>query len=152
VVGRDVYIGGTLTRGATTAVYWKNGTLIPLPSDSSNPGAGAIAVNGNDVYVAGGVYNPTRTINAVYWKNGRQYFLTDPSVQSTATCITTNGSDVYIGGMQATPIGNGPHYNEFEATYWKNGVPTTLSWPAALPAIAMSLEFLLQASPFRARK
>ena len=134
VDGSDVYIGGTLTRGATTAVYWKNGTLIPLPSDSSNPGAGAIAVIGNDVYVAGGVYNPTRTIfNAVYWKNGQQYFLADPSVQSTATCIATNGSDVYIGGMQATPIGNGPHYNEFEATYWKNGVPTTLPWPGGAP-------------------
>lgn len=130
----DVYIAGTIQNFISGAGYWKNGMFINLPSDSTSPGASAISFAGNDLYIAGGVYNRTLEIfNAVYWRNGVQSFLTDPSVQSAATCMTTNGSDVYIGGMQATPIGNGPTYNEFEATYWKNGVATTLSWPGGGP-------------------
>jgi hypothetical protein len=67
--GSDLYAagaGGPLGQGS----YWVNNTLIPLPNNTYQPGADGIAVQGNDVYVAGwGVFNGT-TVKPAYFKNG----------------------------------------------------------------------------------
>ena len=71
VSGTDVYVAGfyTNTSGKQAAVYWKNGTLVPLHDTATgNAQAKAIAVSGTNVYVAGWVDEGTKS--AVVWKNG----------------------------------------------------------------------------------
>jgi uncharacterized membrane protein len=86
VVGNDVYVAGFTSNGqgdygisggnsnVISAIgYWKNGVFTTLPTTGGSS-TNAIAVSGNDVYVAG--YNAasnsgyTTYTQAVYWKNG----------------------------------------------------------------------------------
>jgi hypothetical protein len=127
----NIYIaGGVASNGA---VYWKNDSIVYLPADGNhNVSGGFIAIAGGDVYVAGAVNNPGGPgYRAVYWKNNQLNYLTGAATASETTCITTHGTDVYIGGMAADPTAAVPQYNPFVATYWKNGVPTTLPYPSA---------------------
>lgn len=70
-MGSDAYVVGTITdgRGNPNAVYWKNGTVIPLASKYPISAANGIAVAGNDVYIVGTVFEDSK-YKAVYWKNG----------------------------------------------------------------------------------
>ena len=71
VVGNDVYVTGStgdFNNSVYSARYWKNGQEFSLPNGKF---ATAIAVFGNDVYIAG----ISQADKAVYWKNGQQVLL-----------------------------------------------------------------------------
>ena len=88
--------------------------------------AGEIAFVGNDVYVAGAVYNQSISdFNAVYWKNGQLIYLADPSVPSEANGIAVLGNDVYIGGGAQETDSHG--HTHFGPVYWKNGKMVSLN-------------------------
>jgi hypothetical protein len=118
VVKGSVYIAGSPDGNSA---YWKNGKLNALPDGKY---ATAIAVDGNDVYVAGGYYegtSPHGVLYPVYWKNGTRFVL--PTVYAgnerpesgvkeggNAEAIAIAGKDVYIAG-----------WDGHRAVYWKNG-------------------------------
>ncbi len=108
-----VYTAGTLGSGNnTTAVYWRNDTMITLPGVGAS--VQAITVSGNDVYTAGNVED---TIG--YWKN----LIFVPLFKVTAgyaTSIAVSGSDVYVSG---NTISNGHSVAE----YWKNSTEIKLT-------------------------
>ena len=102
-------------------MYWKNNVLVKLTNGLTHVSAYAIAINGNDIYVAGSVNG-----NAAYWKNGNLINLINSSYPSNygvaaANSIVINGNDVYFGGTTIAPNGN------TVATYWKNGVAVDLT-------------------------
>jgi hypothetical protein len=124
--GSDVYIAGTTSIDASgdgeLATFWKNGALSILDNISYS-NAYAIAFNGADVYIAG-VLGAGLNTTLVYWKNG----ILNNVVQTgelTVSSIIVHKNDIYIGGSTynggsdttATPV----------ATYWKNGVATSLA-------------------------
>jgi hypothetical protein len=121
VSGSNVYAAGWQFGPGSLyfqAVYWKNGTAIPLTAGTtSNAKATAIYVSGADLYVAGfeeeksggGIVNAAPRL----WKNGVSIPLTTPanSLFNSVTSLLVAGSDVYVGGQ----------YNGAGAV-WKNGV------------------------------
>jgi len=150
VSGTDVYTSGSFgQRGGTDfgaeydlpqACYWKNGNLVQLPftsymnnialttTDVINSTANAIAVSGNNVYVAGGVGASYPNDNEgnfanypAYWVNGTPHMPGEQTVGNniqtyplgTGTSICLSGSDVYMGGRAY----QGTNYS---ACYWKN--------------------------------
>lgn len=102
------------------AICWKNGVAIPLTTTGYSF-ATSITVNGNDVYITGGMTKGNSEDIATYWKNGNAITLTDGSTNARITAIAFDGADVYVAGWvtgaSGLPI----------ATYWKNGVPTALA-------------------------
>src|SRR5476651_771030 len=68
----DIYNAGYIraANGHAVAAYWKNGTLVRLGDSTINTMANAIAVDGNDIYVAGNMTNSEQITTAVIWKNG----------------------------------------------------------------------------------
>jgi hypothetical protein len=122
VSGTDVYLCGYMFTGyndTNDAVYWKNGAMTYLAGGFT---AKAMAVSGNDVYIAGtSIYN-----GDAYWKNGVLQLLgPDPAIVS---CILVSGSDVYVGGTT---------YGLNKAVYWKNGVEVELSGGYCVNAMAV---------------
>lgn len=113
----DIYVTGD---DNGMAAYWKNGQLIHL-SALSNSIAHAVAVVGNDVYVAGeeGDMFMYGNNKAKYWKNGEEVFLTGP-IGAAGTSIAVDGSDVYVAGWQIKG-------SKTVAVYWKNSQPVILS-------------------------
>jgi hypothetical protein len=100
-----VYTSGT---SGANASYWINETRYDLPGNGGE--AEAIAVDGDDVYVAGWYNN-----GSCYWKNGEQINLTtNAESQAFAIGIRDNG-DVYVGGYYM----NNHHY--YIPCFWKNG-------------------------------
>jgi len=115
--GPALYVTGSIDNVAT---YWRNGVAVDLVGSSSSRGAAnAVAVAGNDVYVAGWVYNGTHKV-AAYWKNGKEVNLSDGSSDAQATAIAVAGNDVHTAGW----VYNGTHD---VAAYWKNGTQVNLS-------------------------
>jgi hypothetical protein len=127
----NIYIAGGIASNG--AVYWKNDSIVYLPDDGNqNVSGGFIAIAGGDVYVAGAVNDPGGPgYRAVFWKNNQLNYLTPAGTASQITCLATNGSDVYIGGMVSDLTAVNPQVYPGVATYWKNGVPTTLPYPSA---------------------
>lgn len=130
----NVYVAGFESGNVVTARCWKNGLPLPLSSKGTQ---GTIAVSlfvsGNDVYVAGWVFNEKGQTVAAYWKNGDLVLLTDGASPSIAESVFVSGGDVYVAGTTNFDAGqilpteifsSGP---EGTATYWKNGAPVTLS-------------------------
>lgn len=115
----DVYIAGTVTaaNGKYVAVYWKNGLITRLTDSTSNASALGVAINGNDVYVAGNIAVGHAT-EAVYWKNGVATIL---GVNTVAKALAISGNDVYVAGI-----------NTVGAAYWKNGTLTQLPGKGSL--------------------
>jgi hypothetical protein len=130
VSGNDVYVAGGSHYWGNNAGYWKNGVLTDLSQkltyQAANgtlcyPTTTAIAVSGNDVYLAGNQLTSTSTPVAIYWKNGAPVYLSTDSISgSSANSIFVSGNDVYIAGYQ-----NINNYSR--AICWKNGIPTTLT-------------------------
>ena len=105
VSGSDIYIAGFYAKTPwRTACYWKNGGRVDLPGGAE---AKSIYVAGSDVFVAGG---------GSYWKNGAIYNLGEGFAYS----IMIAGIDVYVGGFTSNS----------RASYWKNGILTTLPLPS----------------------
>ncbi|RYY58794.1 MAG: TonB-dependent receptor [Chitinophagaceae bacterium] len=118
----DVYMAGYATvAGKTVASYWKNGAEVRLSDGTGNEQAVAIAVAGDDVYVAGIEIAVTGLNKAKYWKNGQPVYLTDGTRYASVSSIATSGNDVYISGFEANAS------DRFIAKYWKNGVAVNLS-------------------------
>lgn len=117
----DDYSG---TRGLT---YWKNGEMIPLTDGKKHAGASAIAISGNDEYVAGYQDNDAGEPVATYWKNKKAIALTDGKTYAKAAGISVSEADVHV-------IGN----NGKLAMYWKNGLGTSLGEDTKLQAISVS--------------
>jgi hypothetical protein len=87
--GNDVYIAGmveTTNQMINHAVYWKNGVETVLTCSEANSLANCISISGNDVYVAGHVYD-NGPKSAAYWKNGVEVKLTDGTTETVATSI-----------------------------------------------------------------
>jgi hypothetical protein len=76
----------------------------------------AIALSGNDVYIAGTTFghNNINGSNAVFWKNGVQVSLTPDSIGSTGASIAVYGNNIYVAGTKF-------YKHEDVATYWRNG-------------------------------
>jgi hypothetical protein len=109
----NVYTSGS----ADDACYWINQTRYDLPGDGGE--GEAIAVDGNDVYVAGWFDN-----GSCYWKNGQRINLTtNAESQAFSVGIRSNG-DVYVGGYYM----NNHHY--YIPCFWKNGNRTNLPIPS----------------------
>jgi hypothetical protein len=113
----DVYVAGNGSvqyagsqTWTTIAKYWKNGEEFIIGEAGSY--ARAIAVSGNDVYVAGHEGG-----TAVYWKNGVKVNLTDGKDQADAYSISVVGNDVYVCGVDSRVV-----------TYWVNGVARKFSY------------------------
>jgi hypothetical protein len=124
----DVYLAGSEDKAAGNSVawYWKNGVKTALSDGSTRASAYAIAVLGNDVYVAGMEYNVGKEPNlkhlACYWKNGVRTVLFDGNPFGVVSDLIVSGNDVYIAGKSES---------EEVFYYWKNGVKTALSGGSA---------------------
>ena len=121
-LGKDVYISGVMRNTVTgqgTAIYLKNEIPVRLTDGSSDARANAILIEGSDIYVAG--YDGNR---AVYWKNQVPVYLTDGSTPVALLSIAVEGSDVLVAGNNGT--------------YWKNGIPVSLSETPELSGVALA--------------
>src|SRR5690606_2777381 len=84
--------------------------------EEDNASATAIAVVGNDVYIAGGGTNGRRGV-ARYWKNGKVGYLSNGSKDNAgAIGIAVSNDNIYLAGFE----------NDV-AQCWKNGVATKLA-------------------------
>ena len=77
--------------------------------------ANAIALDGDDVYIAGAVAGPDLRFHAAYWKNGSVTVL-EPDAWSEAMGIAVFEGDVYVVGNRSVDT----------AILWKNNTPTEL--------------------------
>jgi hypothetical protein len=113
-----VYVAGQEydASGKAYAKYWINsvGTNLPLDETTSTKG-NAIAVVGNDIYVAG------EGKRAMYWKNGVAVKIGNGVSQSSLNAIVIVNNDVYVAGYEFNASAKGV------AKYWKNGVAVTLT-------------------------
>jgi hypothetical protein len=114
VSGNDVYVCGNQedTKGAYTAVLWKNGisSVIDARGELST-----IFVSGSDVYVSGSTGNSSNWGLSVF-KNGKLLYFDKDGGYPTGMFVS--GNDVYVSGY-----GNN---NGSQAKLWKNGVVTIL--------------------------
>ena len=132
VSGSDVYVAGyqlvPQARGPV-AVYWKNGTLIPLTDGTQPANAQSIFVSGGDVYVGGSENKtiptgPNSFFNggfSKYWKNGTPVDLSDGIYGGAAYSVFVSGSVVYSAGNSCDPL-----QKRCIASQWKNGIRTEL--------------------------
>ena len=118
VLGNNVFVVGA-TAGRSGAIFrsfptvWKNGTRNII---SENPSSYVedVAINGNDIYVAGYEFNASVAI-AKIWKNGVATSLTSGTTTSKSFSIAGLGNDIYVSGFE----GQGSS-NEI-GKIWKNG-------------------------------
>ena len=123
----DVYAGGNSMISSTNypvAVYWKNGEMVVLSTESS--GVESIAVAGNDVYAGGYIMKYDLSIPSEYmvdsiavpgyWKNGEWVGLSvlNSKNHSSVETMFIDGADVYAGGYSTN------RSNIRVAGYWKN--------------------------------
>jgi hypothetical protein len=119
--GTDIYFLGY--DSLYNAVYWKNGKLNIIASESpsqSGPAAICIYALGNNVYVGGSMSN-----NALYWENGTAHYLqttASGSSVSYTSSIFVSGQDVYTTGPLFVQTNAGINI----PAYWKNGIEQDL--------------------------
>ena len=129
VSGGDVFIAGT-TYGSTgdVPIVWKNGQILFLGT-SGWYHVEAMAVCGNDVYLAGSTDSANSTTSspcsAVFWKNGSLTTLPYGAPQASATTIAA-GKDVYVAGKPAWPWPNS--IDPRTPLFWKNGSSSPLQF------------------------
>lgn len=150
-VAPDLYVVG-LTN-SNTAAYWKNGTLVNMPSNCLR--AYSIYVSGTDVYVAGVSTNNT----PAYWKNGAIVDLPISAGynEGSARSIVVSGTDVYVGGWDQV---NGSRSlpkcwkngvivpTQFSAGNISNGLPVTLGVVYAIAVSGTDVYMAGEQSPF----
>jgi hypothetical protein len=117
-----VYIAGSSQNTTTeTAHSWLESTPTQLGTAGGYSRAIDNFVVGNDIYVAGSIYNAeTQKFQAVYWKNGVLTQLTSGTTTAEANAIYVVDNDVYVAGYEFIGFIR-------IAKYWKNGVSTALS-------------------------
>jgi hypothetical protein len=118
----DVYVAGIIGINYRNefGVYWKNGNRVSIPNAYMPK---AIAVSGNNIYVAGS----SLTDGDVYWINGAEQILGGAAIINS---MVVSGTDVYLAGYSAI----GPN----QAAYWKNGVAVMLPNGSDATGIAVS--------------
>ncbi|MEI6080242.1 MAG: hypothetical protein WCQ53_06385, partial [bacterium] len=137
--GTDVYVSGVCTT-ASIPCYWKNGTMAILSNDSSRGSAYGVSVLNNNVYIGGSrsISVPygmgyLSTPKAITWLNGVETILNGTASTTDSAFVkslfVTSGGTVYAAGeLQGA---GGVYYG----TYWKDGVPTTISTASVLNSI-----------------
>ncbi len=117
----DVYVTGSAGIGTeVVAVYWKNGVEQKLANNDVYSTADAIAISGDDVYIAGIVGGkPT------LWKNGVATTISTSSGEIFSIYI--DGNDVYLAGTSYEQS----NISARTAVLWKNGQPVKLDLSAA---------------------
>ncbi|MCU0430376.1 MAG: hypothetical protein MUF42_10445 [Cytophagaceae bacterium] len=114
IVGSDRYACGfkrlSFNNSNTfTAIYWKNGISVTLPSSSADYSvANAIWLDQGDVYICGEERNSQGKLVAVYWKNGVKTTLSNGAVNALAKAIYVDNQEVYVAGEE-----------DNHAVYWK---------------------------------
>ncbi|RYE13968.1 MAG: hypothetical protein EOP51_28920, partial [Sphingobacteriales bacterium] len=80
------------------------------------------AVKEPHVYLIGTTWSEAdKKYNAFAWKDGNLAFLNSSDEVGSAMSIAVQGGDIFVGGYIKKPS------NESQvATYWKNGIPTTI--------------------------
>ena len=129
VVDGNVYVVGS---EGSAARYWKNGEVVTL---SENGSAFGIAVNGNNVFVAGEEMDAAVGGYASYWTNGNKFSLMQSANRSQARFIALEGGHVYVAGFEE--IYNGSSYVDSKGRYWKDGREVLLQGSAAVSSIAV---------------
>jgi hypothetical protein len=112
----DTYVAGWDWNlpGKAIAMYWKNGTPVPLSNGTTDSYAKSIVVSGNDVYVTG--FGNGNKIVARCWKNGIPMPLASLGGNHTvAVSSFVSGSDIYVVGWVFDSN------DRTRAAYWKNG-------------------------------
>lgn len=125
--GRMIYLAGRGGTGLQTTGYvWVNGERsalsVAVPNGTGASAANDIAVDGDDVYVAGVTYvtEPIIASVAVYWKNGQAHPLTEGQTRAVANAIAVHDGVVHVVGHEVV--------NSREvATHWIDGVPHRLA-------------------------
>jgi hypothetical protein len=110
-VAGDVYLSGVQLG---TGIYWKNAVPMALTGHDSLSYANALAISGDNVYIAGAVAGPDKNFHAAYWKNGALTVL-DAKI-SVANGIAVFEGDVYVVGDRSVNT----------AMLWKNDIATVL--------------------------
>jgi hypothetical protein len=127
VSGGDVFMAGWRVLHDGPAWYSKNTNVYSLAGGNSS--AFAIAVSGDDVYVAGNT-NGTSSIRsrAYYWKNGEPHLLDSGSAEkdSFASGITVVNDDVYVAGQVNVSYDFQSGNSTSTACYWKNSARVDL--------------------------
>ena len=132
-----IYIAGYAMPAANPPTFvnvaevWKLGpgspiataTALSMPSGMTSSQADAIAVSGNDVYVAGYAGNGTSQV-PVLWVNGAATILPSTMTISRAGPIAVSGGNVYVTGFEENTAG------DTTALLWVNGMATTLAPPS----------------------
>ena len=119
---------------------WKNGVASVL-SGPKYGAARAIAVSGNDMYIAGIVtFGPDSSAigTAIYWKNNVITKLTNGTTDAEAYDIAVSGKDVYVCGYVSASTTSQILASQV-ATYWKNGVLTRLTNTVISPSAAYQI-------------
>jgi hypothetical protein len=128
--GLSLYVSGGITpanSANTIAAFWKNGSQIsmPIPGVNAIYAVGeAIAVSGNNIYVAGYEESANGYETAMIWKNGQGTALSGGAGISVANAVAVDGNNVYAAGVVLVLDANGN--GTYQAVYWQNGVQTVL--------------------------
>jgi len=152
-LGPDMYVLGSIGR---EAVYWNNGGVTKVTSDTSSFSAFASLVSGSDIYFGGSIVagpvmmGQTYWYNAQYVKNGQVVPLPAPfpAVRSQVLAMAVSGADVYAAGTIGYDFSKGVPPKPATGRYlqgslptlWKNGIPQTLPVKPLLSSIADTLE------------
>lgn len=122
VNGADVYAAGSSNNTnynysiaqSSNAVYWKNGIEQTIVGTTNNSEASDLLLNGNDLYIAGGVRNTNNKFVTTYWKNGTAKSLPLPNTsysEYSTTKFAMLNNDVYLTGQSGENFG-----------FWKNNI------------------------------
>ena len=133
VSGDDVYILGA---DLGEACYWKNGKKTILKEATAKRTC-SIAVDGDDVYVAGQSSEGGGVFGAYYLKNGVKTQLpagTSSTVYPSAMAV--HNGDIYVIGQERIIGKDGTH-----ACYWKNGVKISLDTDDAISSSTIAIAF-----------
>lgn len=120
------YVSGILSRGKVSnyiplqAAYWKDGELVLLGSSLTKTSAAMeLAVENDDVYVAGYESNVGTGWAGKYWKNGSEVPVNKEANVNLYSISVINGNVYLAGDRRLTPQQKNPS----TATYWVNGEP-----------------------------
>lgn len=122
VSGADVHVVGAgylNTPIRSFGTYWKNGVISSVSPGKIPTSFNDITVVGNDVYIAGSVYDAFSVHLPSYWKNGVPV-IGNLTTLGTMTGISVSGGDVYTCGFTQNQVGP-------VAKFWRNGIEANLS-------------------------